>query len=466
MPDSGAAIGPSQPVQDADTVRGLVLFNTVLGLPCKRCLSPCDPYSLLRKTKHTESGFGIDFGTTNSSVAFARQGTVSLATFVGAVESFRSILYAESQAAQRSRWFAGPAAIREYLDADAKGRLIQSLKSFLASRSLKSTEVFGRQYRIEELIAIFLRDIRTQAEGFFGQPIRRVVAGRPVRFVGAETDDDDAFALARLRESYLLAGFETIDFEMEPVAAAWFHASQLRQEELLLVGDFGGGTSDFSLLRVGPGKRELLGNAGVGLAGDAFDSRLIRHVVSPALGLGTWLRSGEKRLPVPVWLYSHLERWHYLSFLQSNKTLHLLRSLPGQAEEPEKLEALYNLVNDDLGYRLHESVQHTKRLLSSQAEADFHFRDGNVDIRATVRRAEFNAWIAPDLEAIEGAVNSLLAQTGIAPASIDRVFLTGGTSFVPAVREVFVQRFGADRIQSGDEFTSIAQGLALQAERA
>ena len=447
-------------------MRGLVLFNTVLGLPCKPCLSPCDPYSLLRKTKHTESGFGIDFGTTNSSVAFARQGTVSLATFVGAVESFRSILYAESQAAQRSRWFAGPAAIREYLDADAKGRLIQSLKSFLASRSLKSTEVFGRQYRIEELIAIFLRDIRTQAEGFFGQPIRRVVAGRPVRFVGAETDDDDAFALSRLRESYLLAGFETIDFEMEPVAAAWFHASQLRQEELLLVGDFGGGTSDFSLLRVGPGKRELLGNAGVGLAGDAFDSRLIRHVVSPALGLGTWLRSGEKRLPVPVWLYSHLERWHYLSFLQSNKTLHLLRSLPGQAEEPEKLEALYNLVNDDLGYRLHESVQHTKRLLSSQAEADFHFRDGNVDIRATVRRAEFNAWIAPDLEAIEGAVNSLLERTGIAPASIDRVFLTGGTSFVPAVREVFVQRFGADRIQSGDEFTSIAQGLALQAERA
>ncbi len=417
-----------------------------------------------RKKKHSDPGFGIDFGTTNSSVAFARQGTVELATFTGGVESFRSILYAESQAAQRSRWFAGPEAISEYLDADAKGRLIQSLKSFLASRSLKSTEVFGRQYRIEELIAIFLRDIRTQAEAFFGQPIRRVIAGRPVRFVGAETDDDDAFALARLHESYRIAGFETVDFEMEPVAAAWFHASQLQQEELLLVGDFGGGTSDFSLLRVGPGKRQLLGNAGVGLAGDAFDSRLIRHVVSPELGHGTWLRSGEKRLPVPVWLYSHLERWHYLSFLQSNKTLHLLRSLPGQAEEPEKLEALYNLVNDDLGYRLHESVQHTKRLLSSQAEADFHFRDGAVDIRATVHRAEFNTWIAPDLEAIEGAVNQLLQQTGIAPAAIDRVFLTGGTSFVPAVRELFTTRFGPEKIQSGDEFTSIAQGLALQAE--
>ena len=121
-------------------------------------------------------------------------------------------------------------------------------------------------------------------------------------------------------------------------------------------------------------------------------------------------------------------------------------------------------MNDDLGYRLHESVQHTKRLLSSQAEADFHFRDGAIDIRATVRREEFNTWIAPDLEAIEGAVNQLLQQTGIQPAAIDRVFLTGGTSFVPAVRELFTTRFGPEKIQSGDEFTSIAQGLALQAE--
>jgi len=423
----------------------------------------CDPVRLPLK-KHIEPGFGIDFGTSNSSVALARGGTVTLAQFSGGAEAFRSILYAESGAGYRTRWFAGPDAIAQYLDADAKGRLIQSLKSFLASRSLKSTEVFGRQYRVEELIAVFLRDLRSQAEAYFGQPIRRVTAGRPVRFVGAETADDDAFAAARLRESFHLAGFEAVEFEMEPVAAAWFHASQLQQEELLLVGDFGGGTSDFSLLRVGLGKRELLGNSGVGIAGDAFDSRLIRHVVSPALGLGTWLRSGGKRLPVPVWLYSNLERWHYLSFLQTNKTLHLLRSLPGEAEEPEKLEALYRLVRDDLGYRLHESVQHTKRLLSAGEEADFHFQDGSVDVSATIRRAEFEGWIAPDLEAIEGAVLSLLTQTGVDPAAIDRVFLTGGTSFVPAVRRIFTDRFGSAKIQSGDEFTSIAQGLALRAE--
>jgi hypothetical chaperone protein len=419
----------------------------------------------LRRKKHNQPGFGIDFGTSNSSVALARDGAVTLAQFSGGVESFRSILYAESDPVRRTRWFTGPEAIAQYLDADAKGRLIQSLKSFLASRSLKSTEVFGRQYRLEELIAVLLRDLRTQAEAFFGQPIRCVTAGRPVCFVGAETADDDAFALSRLRESFHLAGFEAVDFEMEPVAAAWFHAARLDQGELLLVGDFGGGTSDFSLLRVGLGKRQLLGNAGVGLAGDAFDSRLIRHVVSPALGLGTWLRSGGKRLPVPVWLYSHLERWHYLSFLQTNKTLHLLRSLPGEAEEPEKLKSLYHLVRDDLGYRLHESVQDTKRLLSAGEKAGFHFQDRGVDVSATVRRAEFEAWIAPDLEAIDAAVLSLLKRTGIDPASIDRVFLTGGTSFVPAVRRLFTSRFAAEKIQTGDEFTSIAQGLALQADQ-
>lgn len=419
----------------------------------------------MARKQHTEPGFGIDFGTSNSSIALARAGSVTLARFTGGVEASRSILYAEAGLSRRPRWFTGPEAIAQYLDADTKGRLIQSLKSFLASRGLKSTEVFGRQYRIEELIAILLRDLRTRAEAFFGQPIHRVIAGRPVRFVGAETADDDAFALSRLREAYQIAGFQAVEFEMEPVAAAWFHASRLDREEMLLVGDFGGGTSDFSLLRVGPGKLELLGNAGVGLAGDAFDSRLIRHVVSPALGLGTWLRSGGKRLPVPVWLYSHLERWHYLSFLQTTKTLHLLRSLPGEAEEPDKLEALYRLVRDDLGYRLHESVQETKRQLSTNDQAGFHFRDGDVDIHATVSRSDFEGWISPDLEAIDAAVLSLLHRTAVEPPAIDRVFLTGGTSFVPAVRGLFNARFGAEKIQTGDEFTSIAQGLALKADQ-
>ncbi len=398
---------------------------------------------------------GLDFGTTNSSIAVRVDGVVKMAQFADRSESYRSILYAEARKAARAQWWTGPEAITQYLDADAKGRLIQSLKSFLASRSLRSTEVLGRHYTIEELIAILLRDLRLEAERQFGVPVREARVGRPVRFVGADTEADDAYAVERLRQAFTLAGFEQVEFEMEPVAAAGFYAARLQKDELLLVGDFGGGTSDFSLLRVGPGGRELLGNDGVGLAGDTFDARLIRHVVSPELGLGSSIGSMGKRLPVPIWLYSNLERWHYLSFLRSKETLHLLKTLPGQSEEPEKMQALYDLVNEDLGYRLHQAVQRTKRELSNADSAEFRFSEGSVDIGATVRRADFEEWIAEDLAAIAGCIDRLGAK------QVDRVFLTGGTSFVPAVRRIFQERFGAERIESGSEFTSIAHGLAL-----
>jgi hypothetical chaperone protein len=417
----------------------------------------------LRSKASPSFTFGIDFGTTNSSLALASAGEVELARFSNQSESFRSILYAEAKGSARTDWFTGPEAIGKYLEAETKGRLIQSLKSFLSSRSLTSTQVFGRRFRLEELIAIFLKSLRKQAEAQFGAPIRSIVAGRPVRFVGSDSDADDEFALARLEESFLLAGFEQVSFEMEPIAAAWFYANRLDHEEVLLVGDFGGGTSDFSLLRVGPGRRDLIGNAGVGLAGDSFDSRLIRHVVSPALGLGGYLRSLGKRLPIPVWLYANLERWHHLSLLRNRETLQLIQSLIAQGEEREKLQSLYHLVNEDLGYRLHQAVQQAKRELSSEEETRFRFEEGGVDIDERIRRVDFEQWIAGDLADIETCVNGLMARSGIEASAVDRVFLTGGTSFVPSVRRIFTERFGADKIRSGGEFTSIAHGLSLRA---
>jgi hypothetical chaperone protein len=228
--------------------------------------------------KHV-NGVGIDFGTTNSSVALAAQDApVRIATFSpGASVSFRSVLYFESLpspgGAKRTHSLSGPAAIERYLDAEEKGRLIQSLKSHLPSRMLTGTEVFGRSHRIEELISRILGDLRKQAERQFEQPIRSAMVGRPVRFVGAETAEDDDYAVARLRTAFTLAGFEDVDFELEPVAAAYSYEATLDHDELILIGDFGGGTSDFSLLRVGPQVRrrgrtpqDLLGNGGVGLA--------------------------------------------------------------------------------------------------------------------------------------------------------------------------------------------------------
>ena len=422
---------------------------------------------------------GIDFGTTNSSVAMATgSGDVLLARvpYLGATtDSYRSLLYLEQtkeRGASTLRSWTGPEGIERYLAAETKGRLIQSLKSFLTNRTLQSTEVFGRRQTIESLIARILRDLREKAGRQFGAEIKTAVVGRPVRFVGSESDDDDTYAEGRLRDAFSAAGFEAVEFEPEPVAAAHYYDSGLDHDELILIGDFGGGTSDFSLIRVGPGVRrrgrqpsDLLGNAGVGLAGDAFDAKIVKHLVSPALGAGTFLKSVGKTLPVPSWVYSKLERWHHLSFLRSHETLHMLKSVQKQAIEGERIANLLHLITEDLGYHLHQSVQRTKVALSGNSEAEFHFSDGVISLDEKVARADFEDWIAEELSLLETCVDGLLVKARVDAKQIDMVFLTGGTSFVPAVRRIFESRFGAERIRTGNEFTSVARGLALSAVR-
>src|SRR6266851_1384554 len=392
----------------------------------------------------THPSIGIDFGTTNSSVALALPGgAVELVSFPASTtttESFRSVLYLEQhkQAGRTQvKSFTGPAGIEQYLVAEHKGRLIQSLKSYLSSRSLTGTEVFGKRYTVEDLISRILTDLRLHAERQFGQPIRHATVGRPVRFVGADKTDDDDFALGRLREAFLHSGFERVDFEMEPIGAAYAYESTLDHDELILIGDFGGGTSDFSLVHVGPGVRargrtakDLVGNSGLGLAGDTFDARIVRKLVSPALGADSLARSLNKLLPaVPAWIYANLERWHYLSFLKTRNVSQIL-----------------------------------KIALSHEETARFYFRDGSMNIQSMVTREEFESWISDELQSIEQCVDGLLTTSGVAAGEIDRVFLTGGTSFVPAVRRIFETRFTAARVRMGNEFTSVARGLALRAQ--
>src|SRR5580698_7448213 len=423
----------------------------------------------MRQAQTQVPSIGIDFGTTNSTVARAngkpQVELVAFPTRTGETFSFRSLLYLQQvKQAGRSKThtWTGPSAIEHYLAAESKGRLIQSLKSYLSDRTLTGTAVFGRHCTLEDLISRILADLRRQAESQFRAPVGYAMVGRPVRFVGAETEEDDAFALARLRQAFAEAGFDRVDFELEPIAAAYAYESTLDHDELILIGDFGGGTSDFSLVHVGPGIRkrgrkpeDLLGNSGLGLAGDAFDARIVRKLVSPELGAGTLLHPAKKMLPaVPAWIYSNLERWHYLSFLRTRNVTEILKSARARAMEPDKIEALITLIDEDLGFQLHQAVQRLKFELSSTEAAEFRFIDGTLELRKPVTRAEFESWIADDLAALEGCVDSLFDSSGVGYAEVDRVFLTGGTSFVPAVRGIFERRFGADRVRSGNEFTS------------
>jgi len=414
---------------------------------------------------------GVDFGTTNSAVAFVEStGAPRLAQFPtahGPRPTFPSVLYFEP----RKPSVAGAEAIERYLASETKGRFIQSLKAYLADRTFEGTGIGAQHYTLEKLIALIGKHMGDRL-GFASWPApRRIVLGRPVHFSNPPDAELDSFATDRLLTSIRLAGFEEIVFEYEPVAAAYAYEARLRRDERILIGDFGGGTSDFTIISVGPGVRrrgrraaDILGTDGVPIAGDAFDKRIIRNLVAPRLGMGgEYLSPPNKFLPVPSWPYERLERWHYLSFLKSPSTLEMLERIRRTASTPERLEAFLLLIRNELGYQLHEAVQRTKFELSAATEAEFAFESGPVSIRKKITRADFEKWIVEETASMSGCVDRLMTASGLAYGDIDRVFLTGGSSFVPAVRRIFAERFGDEKVTGGEELTSVATGLALRA---
>jgi hypothetical chaperone protein len=421
--------------------------------------------------------FGLDFGTTNSAIAMVDgDGAPRLARFAGpdgGVSTWRSLLYFDREDELAPvEIHSGPPALLHYLEREEHdGRLVQSLKSFLASKLFSATQIYGRSYRLEQLIGLLVGDLRERAEADLGEPIHHAVVGRPVNFVGAETPEQEELALTRLRAALTNAGFRDVRFAYEPVGAAIHYERGLDRDELILIADFGGGTSDFSLLRVGPGwqgagrrAQAILGHDGVGIAGDAFDGKIVRHRVAPLLGLGAEFESiFGRRLPVPSWIYRHLERWHHVSFLKSRRTMQLLLDLRRDALEPERLDALIRVVENELGFMLYRATERAKRALSEGDETRFELRHDVIEIDEPIERTEFEGWIAEELSTISACVDGLLTRSGIASDAVDRVFLTGGSSFVPAVRRIFAERFGEERLRSGAELTSVANGLAMLA---
>jgi len=425
---------------------------------------------------------GLDFGTTNSAVARAAPGGAArLASFAldgRQTTTFRSVLYFSPELAtygQVPPALAGPAALDAYRAATGGGRFMQSLKSFLASALFEGTYVFGWKFTLEALVAQMLGALRAAATEQLGDPGEAVLLGRPVHFVvdagGAVDPARDDAALARLTRAAQLAGFARVAFAYEPVAAAYEYERGLDHDELVLIGDFGGGTSDFCLIALGPGARRrgsrvetILGVDGVPIAGNSFDARVVRAVVSPALGLGSKRRSeGGQRLPIPSWIYSRLERWEDLSLLATPETLDTLRRLQRQAEAPERLEALRHLVSHDLGYALYQEVERAKVALSHAPRVGFCFNETPAPITADIARAAFEGWIGVELARIAGCVDRLLERCNVAASAVDRVFLTGGSSLVPRVRGVFADRFGGGKVRGGDELITVARGLALLA---
>ncbi|MGH1478470.1 MAG: Hsp70 family protein [Geminicoccales bacterium] len=413
---------------------------------------------------------GIDFGTTNTALAVADEaGEVRTASFSNDgqhISSFRSVLcFVESEEPGKNRvqTSAGPKAMADYLDHGSDARLIQSIKTFLSSAAFQETSVFGANHSIDELIAILLRHLKAASQDVLKGISSKVVAGRPVRFAGDRPDDE--LAVRRLHSAFDMAGFDDITLAFEPLAAAYFYASKLQQAETCLIADFGGGTSDFSVVRFEPGEdgptTTPLGHAGIGIAGDTFDYRIVQHVVCPLLGKNSFYRSFGKRLEVPRSYYTQFERWHHLSLLRNPRTLRDIKEIQRTSEGPAALAGLLHIIEEELGFHLYQAVNRTKLALSNADSARFEFLHPPVEIACDVTKKDFERWIADDLQAIERVMTTSLANADLAETAISKVFMTGGTSLVPAVRRLFERHFGADRLIHGDEFSSVAAGLAL-----
>lgn len=416
---------------------------------------------------------GIDFGTTNSVVAALDTVTGQFRTVrfsAGDVvhDVFQTVLcFWEDMARGGShlRHAAGPAAVAAYLDDPFGSRLVMSPKTYLASGSFRWTNLLGRTWTLEQLIALFLRDLL--AAGSLDAGDLYVVAGRPVRFAGE--DPDDALGERRLRAAFKEAGIGTLDVALEPEGAGYRFIRTLSSPATVLIGDFGGGTSDFSVLRFTPGAPSLgarsaiatLGRAGVGIAGNAFDARIMDQVVAPLLGKGTDYVPWGNKLPVPPAWYSMFAQWHRLSMMRTPRMMRDIEDVGRTAEHPQRLKNLRRLIEDEQGYALYRAVSDAKAALSTSESTIIRFAHDEFVLERVIRRVEFEAWIAPDLVRLDSAIDDALTDAGVGAADIDRVFLTGGTAFVPAVRALFEKRFGADRLSGGGEFVSVSEGLAL-----
>ena len=411
---------------------------------------------------------GIDFGTTNTVVSLiGADGQAHLVSFPrddGEIVAFRSALsfHADIDNPRDRVVEAGPWAIDAYVEEPLETRFIQSFKSYAASPLFQDTRILGRRYQFEDLLSTFLLRLRAHAGAHMASLPSTAIIGRPVNFAGARPDA--ALAVERYQAAFARLGFTDIRYAYEPVAAAFFFARRLQGEATVLVGDFGGGTSDFSIVRFdqteGALRSAALANAGVGVAGDAFDYRIIDHLVSPELGRGSRYKAFDNVVPIPNRYFTAFARWEQLALLRASRDMRDIRGLLRSSLEPQKIARLVEILDDNHGYRLYQAVSRLKETLSLASSATFLFEAGSVRIEKPVAREEFEAWIAPELAAIEGAVDEALKRSGLRPQEVDRVFLTGGSSFVPAVRQLFARRFGEAKLESGGELVSIASGLA------
>jgi len=411
--------------------------------------------------------YGIDFGTSNSSVTIwdvEQRALLRDPTIRDVESSFMYFPYTRS----KDPPIIGDAAKLRYVQDEMRGRFFQAIKTILPNRTFEQTIVNNEVYMLEDLVAFFLRYLKAKADNVTRQDVKRVVMGRPAVF--SSDAEEDQLAQDRLRRAAELAGFEEIHFQYEPIAAAFAYESRINQPERVLVGDLGGGTSDFTVVQLDPKRQgltdrinDILATGGIPVAGNKYDSATMWHKLTPHFGRGATYESWGKNLEVPSTLYRQICQWDQIVFLRNAKSLDLIWRLARLSSDPAAFDRLEALITKNQGFALFQVIEKAKIALTNKDLATIRFTHPDILIDELYNLGEFNTNTADLTAQIVSKLDSFMHDAKLDPAGIETVFLTGGTSMIRSLRHKFSQRFGADRIRDGGEFTSVGDGLALSA---
>ncbi|MGH2536058.1 MAG: Hsp70 family protein [Candidatus Promineifilaceae bacterium] len=348
-------------------------------------------------------------------------------------------------------------------DVLSPGRLFLSIKSGLREADYQGTVVGQTYFSLENLVAAYLSLTRLRAERLLGREVRRVVLGRPVQF--SQEPAADALAERRLLEAAFRAGYEEVYLGLEPVAAAYHYAAGLDRPQNILVFDFGGGTLDLTVMRADErGRREVLATGGIPVAGDVFDQKVVRARLPGHFGEGSRYGPPGRRLPLPRWIYDLFSDWQRIIELQTPRSRELLQEIAATAEDRARIEALISLVGNNYSLHMFDVVEAAKRRLSSDMAAVIRLEGPGFHVSEALSRSDFEAIIRAEIQAIEARLDETLAASGLAPAEVDAVIRTGGSSEIPAFRRLLADKFGADNVRTADIFSSVTSGLSIMGQ--
>ncbi|WP_193174410.1 Hsp70 family protein [Oricola nitratireducens] len=417
-----------------------------------------------------KTAIGVDFGTSNSTAAFIDGTTPVLVPLEDGKFDMPSTVFFDFEDGQRKY---GRGAIEAYVG-DTEGRFMRALKSILGtSLEDENTYINGTKVAFVDIIAGFIRSIRLKAEEFCGSEIDTVVAGRPVHFI----DDDggaDRKAEQTLERIFRAAGFRNVAFQYEPIAAALDYERAVRTEEIALIADLGGGTSDFSVVRISPAGRnradrgnDILSTGGVRVGGTDLDRLTSLDKVMPELGLNSRLNRdfGDGLITIPRHVFVSLSTWQKIHLLYDKAVMREVKDYLRLSESPHLIERLSHVLHERLGHRLALAVEAAKIDLTDAPATEIDLEAVERGLRVGIDRAGFDDIIGRETRAIQQAMRTAIGDAGLDPARISTIFLTGGTTAIPAVRQALLDIVPDATVVDGDRFGSVGIGLALEAGR-